>query len=562
MKKFTTTLALVVAMLFSLSLTAYADDQKAYADYDVTTDANKTKSGDDLTALQVKFNEKSWYIIEDNSTAVDAGTVTLLAAGTDFGNCKFSNDDTKSYNASIVKGIVDDLTENGAFKDVADAIKPCSLTTYEYRSETVAETTENAKLYLLSTEEAKKLSVDVLKMGKEEDMIYWWLRSPGNEDFFQQELFAAMVYGDYGFVYDGGFSVSNELLVRPALQLDLSKVTFDAENKTFTVGSEQAEGAPALGAAVTFSGEQWNVIGYNGTGVATATGTVTLLRASSYDANSTFDDNRSNVYSSSTLRGVIDGHLSDFTTEEQSAIITRTLAGGGYAGDDNSDYVSGASVDAKLWPLSAKEATELIANSYSISLSGYWWLRSPGSHETEVECIGDGSIFDYMAVDIPLGVRPALQIDLTKIAFDAETNTFSATAATSVATPTFTPAEGEYTSSQSVTISTTTEGARIYFTVDGTEPTTSSQLYNALMPIDLPAENGTYTIKAIAVKDGMANSEIASATYIINNATGIDETDADAVKSDIWYDLNGRCFQGKPTMPGVYINNGEKIIVQ
>ena len=54
--------------------------QKAYAAYDVTTDANKTKSGDALTALQVKFNEKSWYIIADDSTAVNAGTVTLLAA--------------------------------------------------------------------------------------------------------------------------------------------------------------------------------------------------------------------------------------------------------------------------------------------------------------------------------------------------------------------------------------------------------------------------------------------------------------------------------------------------
>ena len=44
--------------------------------------------------------------------------------------------------------------------------------------------------------------------------------------------------------------------------------------------------------------------------------------------------------------------------------------------------------------------------------------------------------------------------------------------------------------------------------------------------------------------------------------SGIKDAAADAAKSNIWYDLNGRCFQGKPTMPGVYINNGEKIIVQ
>ena len=50
-------IALILGLMPGMSLTAYADDQKAYADYDVTTDANKTKDGDALTALQVKFNE-------------------------------------------------------------------------------------------------------------------------------------------------------------------------------------------------------------------------------------------------------------------------------------------------------------------------------------------------------------------------------------------------------------------------------------------------------------------------------------------------------------------------
>ena len=74
--------ALVMGLVPEMGFTVYANDTKAYAAYDVTTEANKTKSGDALTALQVSFNGIPWYIIADDSTAADAGTVTLLAADT------------------------------------------------------------------------------------------------------------------------------------------------------------------------------------------------------------------------------------------------------------------------------------------------------------------------------------------------------------------------------------------------------------------------------------------------------------------------------------------------
>ena len=80
-----------------------------------------------------------------------------------------------------------------------------------------------------------------------------------------------------------------------------------------------------------------------------------------------------------------------------------------------------------------------------------------------------------------------------------------------VKTPTFDPAEGEYTEAQTVTIACETEGATIHYTVDGTEPTAQSAVYGE--PI---AVGETTTIKAIAVKEGMTDSEIAEATYTIN----------------------------------------------
>ena len=78
-----------------------------------------------------------------------------------------------------------------------------------------------------------------------------------------------------------------------------------------------------------------------------------------------------------------------------------------------------------------------------------------------------------------------------------------------VAAPTFTPASGTtFTSSQIVTITCATDGATIYYTTDGSTPTTVSTLYNGAITI-----NKTTTIKAIAAKDGMTDSSVVTATY-------------------------------------------------
>ena len=80
-----------------------------------------------------------------------------------------------------------------------------------------------------------------------------------------------------------------------------------------------------------------------------------------------------------------------------------------------------------------------------------------------------------------------------------------------VAKPTATPEPGSYTGAQKVTLSTATAGASIYYTVDGSVPTAASTKYSA--PIDVAAST---VIKAIAVKDGMSNSDVAAHSYTIN----------------------------------------------
>lgn len=85
-----------------------------------------------------------------------------------------------------------------------------------------------------------------------------------------------------------------------------------------------------------------------------------------------------------------------------------------------------------------------------------------------------------------------------------------------VSLPTFNPAGGDYTTAQNVNISCDTDGATIYYTTNGDNPTEESEVYSS--PIEVSA---TTTIKAFAKKDGMTNSGIASATYNIIEAVTV-----------------------------------------
>jgi glucosylceramidase len=82
-----------------------------------------------------------------------------------------------------------------------------------------------------------------------------------------------------------------------------------------------------------------------------------------------------------------------------------------------------------------------------------------------------------------------------------------------VATPTFSPAPGTFTASQTITISDTTSGATLYYTTDGTTPTTSSTKYTAPVSIATSA-----TLKAMAAASGDTNSTVASGNYTIGVA--------------------------------------------
>lgn len=87
-----------------------------------------------------------------------------------------------------------------------------------------------------------------------------------------------------------------------------------------------------------------------------------------------------------------------------------------------------------------------------------------------------------------------------------------------VATPTFNPIAGTYDENLSVTISTTTTGTTIYYTLDATAPSSTTGIQYT-SPIALT--EGSWTLKAIAIKSGMENSSISTATYSISIDSGL-----------------------------------------
>jgi hypothetical protein len=83
------------------------------------------------------------------------------------------------------------------------------------------------------------------------------------------------------------------------------------------------------------------------------------------------------------------------------------------------------------------------------------------------------------------------------------------------AKPSFTPLAGTYSGQQSVTITDSTSGAVIYYTTDGSTPTTASSVYSSSNPISVSADE---TLKAIAVASGYATSAVVTAAFNIRTA--------------------------------------------
>ena len=241
--------------------------------------------------------------------------------------------------------------------------------------------------------------------------------SPGAQRLFfgEKELENGRTMADY--------NIHKESTLRLRLQKTIQNGT-DALNKTVNTASaptvyfgQNQENKPAA----------WRVIGYDGNGVTSAQGDMTLLAAGSMGEAVFDNDCSSNEYAPSDLKTAIDALAGKLTTKENAAVKKRTLTSGSHNGE-NTDCVAGGQVDnAVFWPLSSKEANavkedlRVVDPEHPTWATSHWWLRSPGSHAYYVAVVDpDGSVH-YSGYTIRIyrtrGVRPAFNLNLNSVLF-------------------------------------------------------------------------------------------------------------------------------------------------
>jgi hypothetical protein len=172
----------------------------------------------------------------------------------------------------------------------------------------------------------------------------------------------------------------------------------------------------------------WRVIGYDGSGVTSSKGDITLLAAGAMGVIPFVDTILNNEYAPSNLKTAIDALAEKLTTEENAAVKKRTLTSGSYDGE-NTDCVAGGQVDnAVFWPLSAKEAIAVNNDLRALNpahpnwVDSGWWLRSPGSDKYRLAVVrSEGSVqysgFSVLIFNNHRTVRPAFNLNLNSVLF-------------------------------------------------------------------------------------------------------------------------------------------------
>ena len=172
----------------------------------------------------------------------------------------------------------------------------------------------------------------------------------------------------------------------------------------------------------------WRVIGYDGSGVTSSKGDITLLAAGAMGVIPFADTILNNEYAPSNLKATIDALAAKLTTEENAAVKKRALTSGSYDGE-NTDCVAGGQVDnAVFWPLSAKEAIVVNNDLRALNpahpnwVTTAWWLRSPGSNKYNVAVVrSDGSVeysgYTMLIFNNHRTVRPAFNLNLNSVLF-------------------------------------------------------------------------------------------------------------------------------------------------
>ena len=278
----------------------------------------------------------------------------------------------------------------------------------------------------------------------------------------------------------------------------VSNTALDAEASCVT------EGVSSTTPQITWTPSD-STAGYN----TSYTASITLTAATGYE------------FTDSTTATVLGGNNATSITKNTDGTLTVTYDFPATAKDklisitapQAITVANGTAYDAMNLPATVNIVTE--GNTES-SAPVTWNTTAPASGSYEPSVLTQQTVTLNGTVTCPDSIDDNGVLLTTTI-------TITISAAGIVGAPTVNLAAGTYTENQSVTLTSSTEGATIYYTTDGSEPTITggvpagtTAVYTA--PIAVTGTEGesiTTTIKAIAVKDRMQNSSVEKFTYTI-----------------------------------------------
>ena len=257
----------------------------------------------------------------------------------------------------------------------------------------------------------------------------------------------------------------------------------------------------------------------------------------SYTASVTLTAGTGYEFAGSTA-ATINGKSATSVTKNTDGALTVTYKFGATAKDklisitpQSITVANGTAYDAMNLPATVGIVTE--GNTVT-SASVTWDTTTPASGSYDPDVLTEQTVTLNGTVTCPDNIDDN-GVTLTT------TITITISAAGIVGAPTASPASGTYTENQSVTLTSSTEGAEIYYTTDGSEPKrTNGTKYTGAIPVTAnPGQSITTTIRAIAVKDKMQDSGIATFTYTItakDKLTSITAPQAITVANGTAYD--------------------------
>lgn len=288
-------------------------------------------------------------------------------------------------------------------------------------------------------------------------------------------------------------------------KFDLASAVLTTETTTAITSSGNPQ---TVGAQVTFTAD---VTANSGSGIPT--GTVGFSVDGGAQTNESLKGTGQAAFSATTLtpgtHAILASYSGDTNYTASSATLSETIIGPAAsiaAVSGSGQTTANGSVFASPLVAIVKDTNGNPVSGAAVSFSGTGLAFSSTTVTTGSN--GEASVTATAAAAGSLtaaastnGVAGAAEFSLTA----------TMTSLGAAATPAFSVSGGTYSSAQTVTVTDTTSGATVYYTTNGSTPTTSSTQYTG--PITVSA---TEMVEAIASAPGYTNSAVATAAYTIN----------------------------------------------